>query len=116
MAVSTDTPFSDREIRSSLKVSKDTAPGIDRISYSMLKHHGEKALAVIRDLFNKSLYSGKLPSPWKQANIQSIPKPVPKLAFRPISLLSCLSKSMERAIPTRLTLNTTPSSTLVCLL
>ncbi|XP_037781109.1 uncharacterized protein LOC119577606 [Penaeus monodon] len=64
----------------------------------MLRHLINKALTTIKNLFNKSLSSCRLPVAWKLANIQPIPKPGPQLTFRPISLLSCMNKSMERAI------------------
>ncbi|ROT82640.1 pol [Penaeus vannamei] len=97
-----DVPFTLHEIKKVIKTSKDTAPGIDKISYSMLNHLGDHALMQITNLFTASLTSGRLPSQWKGANIHPIPKNTTPPSYRPISLLSCLSKTMERAILARL--------------
>jgi hypothetical protein len=56
-------------------------------------------------LFNKSLSCGILPSEWKLANISPIPKrnPIHDVTnYRPISLLSLVSKVFERCIYNRL--------------
>ncbi|ROT84526.1 pol [Penaeus vannamei] len=97
-----DVPFTLHEIKKVIKTSKDTAPGIDKISCSMLNHLGDHALMQITNLFTASLTSGRLPSQWKEANIHPIPKNTTPPSYRPISLLSCLSKTMERAILARL--------------
>jgi len=97
-----DVPFTLHEIKKVIQTSKDTAPGIDKISYSMLNHLGDHALMQITNLFTASLTSGRLPSQWKEANIHPIPKNTTPPSYRPISLLSCLSKTMERAILARL--------------
>jgi len=86
-----DVPFTLYEIKKAIKTSKDTAPGIDKISYSMLNHLGDHALMQITNLFTASLTSGRLPSQWKEANIHPIPKNTTPPSYRPISLLSCLS-------------------------
>ena len=53
------------------------------------------------ELFNKSLVSGKLPDEWKLSHIIPIPKKCPNdevTNYRPISLLSVVSKVLERCI------------------
>ena len=63
-------------------------------------------ILIINELFEKSINSGKLPDTWKHAVITLIPKPNKDhqrvTGFRPISLLSCLSKLLERIINARL--------------
>ena len=56
-------------------------------------------------LINRSWNDGELPSQWKEARIHPIPKtsrPVTPSDFRPISLLSVVSKIMERLVSARL--------------
>lgn len=57
-------------------------------------------------LFNSSYFHGVVPQFWKTAIVCPIPKPGknPKsvLGYRPISLLSCVGKVMERVIKVRL--------------
>ncbi|KAF2351936.1 Reverse transcriptase domain [Trinorchestia longiramus] len=58
-------------------------------------------------LYNKSLQSGMLPTVWQPAIIIPLPKlnkPLTSVdSYRPISLLSCVQKLMERLIVSRLT-------------
>lgn len=87
------------EIKRALKTSNDTCPGIDRI-YSKLNHLDDHALSQITTVFNTSLTLRRLP--WKEVNFQPIPKNITTATYHPISLVSCLSKKMERAILARL--------------
>ena len=52
-------------------------------------------------MFNKSYSLGRLPAPWKHALLVPIPKPRNN-GYRPITLLSCISKIMEILIINRL--------------
>ena len=52
-------------------------------------------------IFNKSFSQGKLPSAWKHAILVPTPKPYSD-AYRPITLLSCISKVMEMLVLNRL--------------
>lgn len=63
----------------------------------MISHLGSHATQILLHLFNLPLTAGCLPKCWKEAVIQPIPKQEVG-AYRPISLLSCLSKTMERAV------------------
>ena len=82
-----------------LDVNKATGP--DLIPALLLKNCAVNISPSLCDPFNKSLSSGILPSEWKLANITPIPK---KSTFhdvsnyRPISLLSLVSKVFERCI------------------
>ena len=72
----------------------------------MLKNLPPQFIIIIKELFEKSINSGQLPNTWKHAIITLIPKPNKDhqtvTGFRPISLLSCLSKLLERIINIRL--------------
>lgn len=47
-------------------------------------------------LFDLCFKEGKLPGAWKKADL--IPIPEPNGGYRPVSLISCISKMMERII------------------
>ena len=79
-----------------------SAPGDDSISYALLKKCSDNTKQIICNLFNKCLTENVFPNPWKKAKVRMLPKPGrdrKKAAnYRPISLLSCLGKTLERYI------------------
>lgn len=99
---STDTPFTPTELRQAQKRSSDTAPGRDGITYSMISQSGRAGAQAILALINHSWRLGKLPDAWKLADITPIPKPKERNKYRPIALTSCICKTMERMVKTRL--------------
>ena len=69
-------------------------------------HLGYKAKRMLLQIFNLSWHSGKFPSKWKETHIRPIlkkgkDKSKPE-SYRPISLLSCMGKLLERIINKRL--------------
>ena len=81
----------------SLDVTKANGP--DGVSTGMLKH---PAASITRLLISLSLCTGHVPSEWKQCLVVPIPKSnnnkdLPN-NYRPISLLSVLSKLLERHV------------------
>ena len=88
-----------RRILLSLDVNKATGP--DRIPARLLQHCAPYISSSLSNLVNKSLNTGKVPSEWKISNITPIPKGGQKNEasnYRPISLLSIVSKVLERCI------------------
>ena len=82
------------------------ASGPDGISARMLKGTATSIAPVLTMLFNCSIQTGKLPSAWKVSNIVPIPKGSSSdepCNYRPISLLSIISKVLERIIYNRVT-------------
>lgn len=81
-------------------------PGIDRVLNITLKKLPIRAKQFIVEVLNKCLELGYWPENWKLAKIICIPKRGKKLdlrsSYRPISLLSGLSKTFERIIADRL--------------
>ncbi|XP_076046155.1 uncharacterized protein LOC143028232 [Oratosquilla oratoria] len=98
----TDTPFTLQELQSTYRTSTDTAPGSDRVTYSMITHLGDAGEKALLQLVNTSWLSGRVPYNWKQADIVPVPKPKEPGKYRPISLTSCLGKTMERMVLRRL--------------
>ena len=87
------------DIIKSLNANK--AVGIDGISHKLLKgtiYSISKPLCI---LFNKSICQKTFPNCWKQANIIPLFKKDDKSIpsnYRPVSLLSCVGKVLERII------------------
>ena len=80
----------------SLDVSKASGP--DRISSRMLKGMLESIVPSLTKLFNISIRTGKFPQCWKESSIVPIPKGGDSSKpgnYRPISLLSIMSKLLE---------------------
>ena len=82
-----------------------TASGPDNISSHMLKNTARSISPFLHELFSLSLSTGKLPSEWKISNVTPIPKSGDASQccnYRPISLLSIVSKTFERIIHNQL--------------
>ncbi|XP_065584617.1 uncharacterized protein LOC136043648 [Artemia franciscana] len=95
-----------RDIQRAVSELKSGATGNDRVHNNMLKALPIETMQIILELFNKSLNEGVVPQIWKHAIIHPILKPgkYPKdpASYRPISLLSCLAKLLERAIKAKI--------------
>ena len=105
-SVNYNVQFTITELCDALKKSHDTATCPDEIHYQLLKHLQRDSLMVLLDIFNDIWASGKIPECWKEATVIPIPKPdkdSKNPSNYPISLTSCLCKTMERMINTTLT-------------
>jgi hypothetical protein len=74
--------------------------GPDGIPQHILKFLGMKTLTFLLHVFNACLRLGESPKVWRLAAVRAIAKP--QGGFRPISLLCCLGKLMERIIEKRI--------------
>ena len=101
-----NSPFSLTELKEALLKSNDSAPGHDEVHYSLLRHLPHSCLLVLLKVFNHVWENESFPASWRKAVIVPIPKPGKDHSdpanFRPIALTSCLCKTMERMINTRL--------------
>ena len=100
-------PVSMFELRSALRMlHTGRAAGIDRVSNEMIKNLNRINLARIHKLINLSFATGYVPTAWKLAKLHPLLKSGkdPKFveSYRPISLLECVGKLMERIVVTRL--------------
>ncbi len=87
------------EMLSELNCNKAT--GFDGISPRLLKEGSKPLAKPLSRLFNLSLESAKFPDPWKLANVLPMHKKNDKNLvnnYRPISLLSCVSKVFEKIV------------------
>ena len=78
------------------------APGADRVTNACLWECEDILTPYLLPLLSASLRLQSIPSEWKSALVVAVPKPggdfsLPK-GHRPISLLSCLSKVLERIV------------------
>ena len=81
------------------RLDTEKANGPDAISARMLNHTASAIAPSVTELFNLSIRTGQLPKDWKVSHVVPIPKrPGAKSPsdFRPISLLSVLSKVLEK--------------------
>jgi hypothetical protein len=91
--------FEVQSLLSSLSPSKATGP--DGIPAYLLKRCSEVIAPSLTVLFELSLQQGVFPSEWKSANVVPIPKKGDAhevTNYRPVSLLSQVSKVLERLI------------------
>lgn len=107
--------FSPGQVQKAIQTSKPRkAPGMDGITNSMLKHLPGRATAAITRLFNGILRSGHFPTAWKTGRIIMIPKQGKNIllpeSYRPITLLSSLSKLFEKLLLGHLIPHITPRS------
>ena len=75
--------------------------GPDGISANMLKATAITIASSLCKLFNLSITTGQFPAAWKISNVVPIPKDGDKSVpnnYRPISLLSIVSKLLKRHI------------------
>lgn len=100
-----DAPFSKQELSKSIK-NRNTTPGTDNISYSMLKHLPDNAKDILLHIFNQCFNRGFVLKQWRQINIVPIPKYSQNAAeptkLRPISMISCICKTFHYMILNRI--------------
>jgi len=84
---------------SNLKLN--SAPGLDQINYNVIFSFPNKYSQLLLQIYNNILSEGTFPSQWKQSLMVLIPKSG-NTGLRPISLLSCLLRVLERMIYIRL--------------
>jgi hypothetical protein len=99
-------PVTEDEVRHCLAgTSNHSAPGLSGISYKFIKWAFAAHPAVFVHLFDLCLTHGT--HPWKEAKAVVLPKPsrpdysAPK-AYRPIALLECLGKLLEKIVAQRI--------------
>jgi len=94
------------DILAALQLCNNSSPGLDEIKFIYLKNLPKSGLLFLVDIFNEILVLGVCPSIWKETKIVSILKPGKDAnnenSYRPISLLSCIRKTFEKMLFTRL--------------
>ena len=102
-----NTPITVDELEYALNLAKkDSAPGADEVSYSMLRNLAPSGKTLLLNLLNRAFKEGKFPDKWKEALIIPILKAGKQAtspgSYRPIALTSCICKVFERILNRRL--------------
>ncbi|CAF1052272.1 unnamed protein product [Adineta ricciae] len=94
------------EVKYHLKHLRNSATGPDNIHNRCLKNYSKLLVQHLTNMYNEILNYGYIPDAWKQANIILLLKPnkdkQQPSSYRPISLLSCLGKLLEKIVKQRL--------------
>ena len=94
------------EMMAAISKCKNTSPGVDSIIGVMIKRLPMNILEEFMAIINQSFTTGVMPDCWKVGVVIPIFKPGKEKfkvqSYRPITLLSCMSKIMERVMQTRL--------------
>ena len=95
-------PFSMDEVNAALSSTSDTSPGVDKITYSMIKSAHPSFLKFILNTYNTIYRTHQCPHVWTLAIIIAILKPnkdhLDSENYRPISLTDCLCKLFEKTV------------------
>ena len=95
-----------RKYEHALGLTNETSSGVDRITYSMLKHTHLTLAQTIVKTFNRIYSENTFPMSWRTAIIIPIltpdKSPTDSTSYRSISLASCLCKIMEKILNNRL--------------
>ena len=99
-------PLTDDELKNAfLTLKTKTSPGFDEINPDVVKHISDAIFSPIKSIFNSSLITGNFPNKLKIARVSPIFKNDEEELvenYRPISVLPCFSKILERIMFNRL--------------
>jgi len=96
-----DAPFSLQELDASIATCKvNSSPGLDQFDYRVAILPLD-IRSILLDIYNELYENGQFPSSWHESLVVLVPKPGGN-GFRPIALLSCFLKILERMIYRRL--------------
>ena len=88
------------------KLKKNKSPGPDGITNEMLTHLSTASRLKLLEIFNLTWEEGRLPQIWKEAIMMPVHKKgkdkSKSSSYRPISLTSCVVKTMERIVNGRM--------------
>ena len=98
--------FTIQELKDCISSRKNSASGLDKLSYSMFKNMSDSTLSIWLSLFNKIWREGVFPQEWKLACVIPLKKknkdPSDPKSYRPISLTSHPGKLLEGMVKARL--------------
>ena len=101
-----NTEITEMEIIEAIQIAKETTAGEDQVTNTLLKNLPSSIIRELQSLYNQSFATGVVPESWKHSTVIPILKPEkPReelTSYRPISLLSCVGKTMERVLQRRL--------------
>lgn len=98
--------FTLEELEWAIRRSNGSSAGVDNIGYPMIRNLPHKSKIALLAIYNKIWTEGKIPNRWKEGIVVPIPKAGKNPIFlgnqRPITLVSCLGKVLERMVNRRL--------------
>ena len=101
-----DSVFTDQELSRALSRCREGAMGVDRVPYSAIRALRPAQSADLLTLLNEYWCSASAPSEWKTATLVPVLRKGSGRAqvssYRPIALLSCVYKLVERMVAARL--------------
>lgn len=99
-------PFSMEELNWAIQKSKGLSAGVDEIGYPMIRHLPWQLKVNLLQIYNGIWEEGRIPERWKTGIVVPIPKAGKNQLEvgnqRPITLVSCLGKTLERMVNRRL--------------
>ncbi|KAF2357587.1 Endonuclease/exonuclease/phosphatase [Trinorchestia longiramus] len=102
-----DGVFTVEEVQELLNIlNPDKSTGVDGLGPRKIKETAEVISEPLTNIFNRSLETGIVPDDWKRANVTPIFKKRNKQIptnYRPISLTSVISKTIEKLLKVRIT-------------
>lgn len=98
--------FTMNELDWAIRRSNGLSTGVDNIGYPMIKNLPYRTKEALLDVYNRIYDEGKIPDRWKEGIVVPIPKTGKNQLHlgnqRPITLVSCLGKVLERMVNRRL--------------
>lgn len=98
--------FRMEELLWALNSASGKAPGADNITYPLLRNLPIKGKSALLCTLNQIWHTGKIPIAWKRGIVIPIPKiganSLETDGYRPITLLSCIGKTLEKLVNRRL--------------
>lgn len=91
----------DDEVSCTIKLLRNSAPGIDNISVKDLKLFNTEVSPIIRHLYNKVIETGRYPNAFKKAIVVPLNKSGDTTNagdYRPISILTAYNKIIEKIL------------------
>lgn len=99
-------PFSLEELTVAITEAKGKATGVDEISYDIIRKLPAQTLISLLEEYNRIWSKGAIPISWKTGIVKPISKgglnKHTEANYRPITLLSCLGKILEKMVNRRL--------------
>ncbi|XP_039432001.1 uncharacterized protein LOC120414751 [Culex pipiens pallens] len=98
--------FSLEELDWAIRKSKGLSAGVDNIGYPMIRNLPLRTKTQLLNIYNTTWKNGTIPQRWKEGIVVPIPKAGKDQLVvgnqRPITLVSCLGKVLERMVNRRL--------------
>jgi len=99
-------PISLEELNWNIKeLDANKAEGLDGVTNDILRHSGPLARQFLTQMFNNVMIGGVPPASWKDGDVILVLKKPPQTEisnYRPITLISCISKLLTKILAKRL--------------